>query len=62
MLRNLVTSLLEHESIRTTYPKAKAAQRVAEKVITWGKKGTNAAKNEAEKFFYVWSTDCPIFP
>ncbi|KAM0746570.1 ribosomal protein L17 [Meredithblackwellia eburnea MCA 4105] len=39
MLRNMVSSLLEHESISTTVAKAKEAQKVAEKVITWGKNG-----------------------
>ena len=39
MLHNMVTSLLEHEQIRTTVPKAKECRRMAEKVITLGKKG-----------------------
>lgn len=39
MLNNMVTSLLEHEGIRTTVPKAKEARKMAEKVITLGKKG-----------------------
>jgi large subunit ribosomal protein L17 len=39
MLRNMVTSLLEHEAIRTTVPKAKEARPVAERLITLGKRG-----------------------
>lgn len=39
MLRNMVTSLLRHERITTTVPKAKEARRMAEHVITLGKKG-----------------------
>jgi large subunit ribosomal protein L17 len=39
MLKNMVTSLLEHERIQTTVPKAKEARRMAEHVITLGKKG-----------------------
>lgn len=39
MLKNMVTSLLEHERITTTVPKAKEARRIAEHVITLGKKG-----------------------
>jgi large subunit ribosomal protein L17 len=39
MLRNMVTSLIEHERITTTIPKAKEARRMAERVITLGKKG-----------------------
>lgn len=39
MLRNMVTSLLEHERIETTLPRAKEARRLAERIITLGKKG-----------------------
>ena len=53
LLRNLVTSLFEHESISTTWPKAKEAQRLAEKLITLGKRNTQAAKNRAQGIFYV---------
>jgi large subunit ribosomal protein L17 len=40
MLRTMVTDLLRHESIRTTDAKAREVRRMAEKVITLGKKGT----------------------
>lgn len=40
MLGNMVVSLIEHERITTTHPKAKEARRLAEKVITLGKKNT----------------------
>jgi large subunit ribosomal protein L17 len=39
MLENMVASLLEHERIHTTVPKAKEARRLAEHIITLGKKG-----------------------
>lgn len=39
MLRNMVTSVLRHEQIRTTVPKAKAAKPLVEKMITLGKRG-----------------------
>ena len=39
MLDNMVISLLEHERIKTTLPKAKEARRLAERIITLGKKG-----------------------
>ena len=55
LLRNLVTSLITHESIRTTWPKAKEAQQLAEKLITLGKKNTNASRRRAEQIFYVRS-------
>ena len=39
LYRNLVTSLFKHERIQTTVPKAKEARIVAEKLITFAKKG-----------------------
>lgn len=39
MLNNMVTSLLEHQAIRTTVPKAKEARKLAERIITLGKRG-----------------------
>ncbi len=47
MLRNMVTSLLEHEEVRTTTAKAKELRRVAERMITLGKDGTLAARRRA---------------
>jgi len=47
MLRNMVTSLFEHERIVTTVPKAKEAGRMAEKMITLGKKGDLHARRQA---------------
>ena len=37
MLRNMITSLLRHEVIKTTLPKAKELRRVAEPILTLGK-------------------------
>jgi ribosomal protein L17 len=53
LLRNLVTSLFKHESITTTWPKAKEAQRLAEKLITLGKKNTEASRKSALQIFFV---------
>jgi large subunit ribosomal protein L17 len=47
MLRNLVTSLLEHEQVRTTTARAKEVRRVAEQMITLGKHGGLANRREA---------------
>jgi large subunit ribosomal protein L17 len=47
MLRNMTVSLLKHESIRTTLPKAKELRRVAEPIITLGKEPTLANKRLA---------------
>ncbi|TBU48187.1 mitochondrial ribosomal protein L17 [Dichomitus squalens] len=50
MLRNLVTSLIQHEQIKTTLPKARDAARLAEKIITLGKKGDIPAFRKATGF------------
>ena len=47
MLRNMATSLLRHEVIRTTLPKAKELRRVAEPLITLGKNATLANRRLA---------------
>ena len=44
LLRNLTQSLIEHEQIETTLPKAKELRPYIEKLITLGKKGTLAAR------------------
>lgn len=53
LLRNLVTSLIKEESIHTTWPKAKEAQRLAEKLITMAKKNNEQARRNAQAIFYV---------
>jgi large subunit ribosomal protein L17 len=58
LLRNLVDSLIEHESIQTTWHKAKEAQRLAEKLITLGKKNTEASRRKAMSIFYVRCNVC----
>ena len=47
MLRNMVTSLLEHESITTTDARAKALRSIADKMITLGKRGDLHARRQA---------------
>jgi large subunit ribosomal protein L17 len=47
MLRNMTVSLLRHEEIRTTLPKAKELRRVAEPMITLGKKPSLANRRLA---------------
>ncbi len=47
MLRNLVTSLLDHERITTTDARAKEVRKLAEKMITLGKRGDLHARRQA---------------
>jgi len=47
MLRNMTNSLLRHEAITTTLPKAKELRRVAEPIITLGKKPSLANRRLA---------------
>ena len=47
MLRNMTNSLLRHEAITTTLPKAKELRRVAEPIITLGKNATVANRRLA---------------
>jgi large subunit ribosomal protein L17 len=47
MLRNMTNSLLKHELIKTTLPKAKELRRVAEPLITLGKTPTLANRRLA---------------
>src|SRR4051794_20734725 len=44
MFRNMVTDLFRHEIIRTTLPKAKEVRRIAEKMVTFAKRGTLHAR------------------
>lgn len=55
MLRNMVTSLFEHERIVTTVPKAKETRRVADKMITLAKRGDLHARRQAAA--YIQSKD-----
>jgi large subunit ribosomal protein L17 len=47
MLRNLVTSLLEHERVETTRAKAKEVRRWAEQIITLAKRGDLHARRQS---------------
>ncbi len=47
MLRNLVTSLLEHEKVKTTDAKAKEVRPLAEKLIGLAKRGDLHARRQA---------------
>jgi len=47
MRRNLVASLIQHETVSTTIEKAKEVKSFAEKLITLAKKGTLSARRQA---------------
>ncbi len=47
MLRNMMNSLIEHEAIKTTLPKAKELRRVVEPMITLSKEATVANRRLA---------------
>ena len=47
MLANLASSLVEHEQIVTTLPKAKDLRPIVEKLVTLGKKGGLALRRQA---------------
>ena len=50
MFRNMVTSLLDKERIRTTRQKAKELRRIADRMITLGKRGDLHARRQALSF------------
>ena len=50
MFRNMVTSLLDKEHIRTTLPRAKAVRPIAERMITLGKRESLHARRQALAF------------
>ena len=50
MFRNMVTSFLDKERIRTTLPKAKGLRPIAERMITLGKRESLHARRQALAF------------
>ncbi len=50
LLRGLVTSVIEHERIMTTVPKAKAPRSLVDKMITLAKRDTLHARRQAASF------------
>lgn len=61
LLRNLVTSFLEKERVRTTLAKAKEARPLAEKMITLAKRGTLHARRQALAFVRKESAVTKLF-
>lgn len=50
MLRNMLVSLIKHESIHTTDAKAKELRRLIDRVITYAKKNTTSTVTQARKY------------
>jgi len=61
MFRNMVTSLIEHEQIETTDAKAKELRRVADKMVTLGKRGDLHARRQAASFIRKRSVVSKLF-
>jgi large subunit ribosomal protein L17 len=53
LLRNLIDALFTRETLTTTWPKAKEAQSLAEKLITLGKKNDEESRRKAQSIFTV---------
>lgn len=52
LLANLVASVIEHEQVVTTLPKAKDLRPLVEKMVTLGKRGDLHARRQALSFLY----------
>ena len=50
MLSNMAVSLVVHEQIKTTLPKAKELRRVVDRMISLGKKGSLHARRQAHAY------------
>lgn len=50
MLQNMAVSLLTHEQIKTTLPKAKELRRVADRMVSLGKRGDLHARRQAASY------------
>jgi len=61
LLRNLVTSFLEHERLVTTLPKAKEIRPLAEKMITLGKRDTLHARRQVHAYLLSDATTKKVF-
>jgi large subunit ribosomal protein L17 len=61
LFRNLVTSLFEHEQVRTTDAKAKELRGVADRMVTLAKRGTLHARRRALSFIRKRSVVAKLF-
>ena len=61
LLRNMVTSLLEHGRLMTTLPKAKEIRPLAERMITLGKRDNLAARRQVHSYLLKDATAQKVF-
>ncbi len=61
LFSSLVSNLILAKRIRTTLPKARAAKRLADKMVTVGKKGTLAARRQALSFLKLEAAVAELF-
>ena len=61
LMRNMVTSLIEHGRIRTTDAKAKELRRWADRMVTLGKQDTVAARRRARAFVQTDAAVAKLF-
>lgn len=61
MLRNMVTSLLLHERIDTTVPKAKELRSLVDKMITLGKRGDLHARRAVASYLFDDAAVAKVF-
>ena len=61
LFSSLVSNLILAKRIHTTLPKARAAKRMADKMVTVGKKGTLAARRQALSFLKLDAAVAELF-
>ena len=61
LFASLVSNLILAKRIKTTLPKARAAKRMADKIVTVGKKGTLAARRQALSFLKLDAAVAELF-
>ena len=61
LFSSLVSNLILAKRITTTLPKARAAKRLADKIVTVGKKGTLAARRQALSFLKLDAAVAELF-
>ena len=61
LFASLVSNLILAKRVKTTLPKARAAKRLADKIVTVGKKGTLAARRQALSFLKLDAAVAELF-